>query len=621
MSKLKPLAISEILGDQFFIRHYQRGYRWTKQQVEQLLDDIDSFSLENGEDKPTFYCLQPVVLKKMNTKLTSDNYLTGEWYEVIDGQQRLTTIYLILQYINEFWIGRQKKDIFKVNYETRKDSVNFLESIKVNDDDLTVDINKSNIDFYHISKAYQAIRNWEVSYNNKKNKPFKSEDFLPKLLNRSKIIWYEVEQEEDSTQLFERLNLGKIDLTNSELIKALFLSKDSFNELTTEDKRVKHYEIASLWDEIEHKLNEQDIKFWSFITNNNRDCFDTKIDLILDLISGKSDKNIDPLYTFLWLLEKSENFDEDKKISGLSSIWEEIEQFYHVLIEWSNDRELYHLIGYLISSKEVEDYKIPKLNTLVQFSMQHSKDKFRGYINQLICNSVKYDISELNYLDHSNELFNLLLLFNVEIYRTSASIDNFYPFKQHKSNMWSLEHIHAQNSEGLNKTKKDQWLQWTTLHVPVLRDLKNHPKFKKNIETIDALLYSAEGFLENTDTLDWNRFNSLSLKIANLLSSDTEKQDSQTHRLGNMALLSQPDNASLNNTAFEVKRREIIRLDKQGSFIPIATRRVFLDYYSSNNSLEHKYLWSSCDADSYVKEIKRTLSTYLPSNSHPNTLN
>lgn len=378
MIKLEPLAISEILDKQFFIRDYQRGYRWTEQQVKQLLDDIDSFipmQLSNDPSKKTFYCLQPIVLKNLTQDFKDKKGLEGDWYEVIDGQQRLTTFYLILQYINEFWTGLQKKKIFKINYETREESVDFLKNVRISGDFITVDINKENIDFFHISTAYQVIRTWEIEYSrNHDKKDFDEAEFQSKFLRHSKIIWYEVEQEEDSIELFERLNLGKIPLTNSELTKALFLSGDSFKELSKEEKRIKHFEIASLWDEIEHKLNEPNKIFWSFITNKERDSFDTKIDLILDFIAEKKESEPDPLYTFLTFLAKSKKTSSASNSSPLSEIWKEIEQFYHTLIEWSNNRDLYHLVGYLVSCKEfskhdeVEGYRKESLYDLMKVS-------------------------------------------------------------------------------------------------------------------------------------------------------------------------------------------------------------------------------------------------------------
>jgi uncharacterized protein with ParB-like and HNH nuclease domain len=81
--------VQSLLSEHFYVPKYQRGYRWTKKQVEDLLNDIDRFTPSN-ECKDTWYCLQPLVVKKDEDK---------GWL-LIDGQQRLTTIKLILLHLN-----------------------------------------------------------------------------------------------------------------------------------------------------------------------------------------------------------------------------------------------------------------------------------------------------------------------------------------------------------------------------------------------------------------------------------------------------------------------------------------------------------------------------------------
>ena len=76
------MSINELKGT-FFIPAYQRGYRWTEEQVRQLLNDLFQFSNHHGEGE--FYCLQPIIVKKRNE---------NEW-EVVDGQQRLTLLWLL----------------------------------------------------------------------------------------------------------------------------------------------------------------------------------------------------------------------------------------------------------------------------------------------------------------------------------------------------------------------------------------------------------------------------------------------------------------------------------------------------------------------------------------------
>src|SRR5699024_8668886 len=140
-----------------------RGYRWTELQVKQLLDDIDTFEPQPiaGRNENTFYCLQPVAVKLLSEEKKKEFDLEGEWFEVIDGQQRLTTIFLIIQYINQKWKGEDKLAQFSMYYETRTGSKSYLENLKVNADD-TVNISKENIDYYYMSVALFSIRKWQL---------------------------------------------------------------------------------------------------------------------------------------------------------------------------------------------------------------------------------------------------------------------------------------------------------------------------------------------------------------------------------------------------------------------------------------------------------------------------
>src|SRR5690554_5017095 len=159
-SKLTLKPINDLLGESFFIPAYQRGYRWTKRQVKELLNDIWDFRLNNQEgSKEAFYCLQPVVVSKRN-----------ESWEVVDGQQRLTTINLILEYLKGA-LTFLEKEKYTIYYETRPNSYDFLQNIDFSRKD-------ENIDYYHICIAYETIGEW-----------FKSKDgnaklnFLNTLLN------------------------------------------------------------------------------------------------------------------------------------------------------------------------------------------------------------------------------------------------------------------------------------------------------------------------------------------------------------------------------------------------------------------------------------------------------
>jgi uncharacterized protein with ParB-like and HNH nuclease domain len=598
---LELRSINQLYNKQFFIPHYQRGYRWTDTQVRQLLTDIDSFvptQLPINPNEKTFYCLQPIAVKLLSDEIKKEFKLEGDWYEVVDGQQRLTTIFLILQYINQKWRGEDKLEQFTLFYETRNGSAGYLKSLKINADD-TVDISKESIDYYYFSNALQTIRNWQLSYEEKNGKKLNTASFQSTFEEFSKIIWYEVSNQ-DGRKLFERLNLGKIPLTNSELVKALFLSSESFKKTPSEEKRIKQFEVARLWDEIEHKLNEEDLKFWSFLTNKSRATFETKIELILDMITEKSSAEKDELFTFLKLYKM-----QAEQENGLDIVWEEIQYFYYTLLQWYTDKEYYHKIGYLISSRNFGSFKGVDLNELVKFHLSETKDEFNDRIHNLIRDSLNFELSELRYdnLNHHNPIFNTLLLFNVETCLKSDAIIEFYPFKLHKENKWSFEHIHARKSENFDKSKKEPWLKWLNIHKGILEEFEGEEKANQLIEQIDQY---------NNAEITWQRFSVIFNNVNLFFTEENDTIDQESEGLRNLALLSQPDNSALNNSVFEVKRREIIRMDKEGHFIPICTKRAFLKYYNEESTSSQNYFWASSDRENYFNAMNNILTKYLP---------
>jgi hypothetical protein len=353
MSDICEMTVSQLLGMSFFIPSYQRGYRWSEQQVKDLLNDIDTFepNPSNGE----WYCLQPLVVKRVEDSERQKYGLDEkDWYEVVDGQQRLTTIFFIIHYINEMWVGEQKNEEPALNYHTsRQNCVEFLKDICVNGNDRTVSVNNKYIDYWYISSAYNVIHEWVQGKD-----PFNNNDFQSKFKEKTKVLWYDVDNTEDSVNIFTRLNIGKIPLTNAELVKALFLSKDSIKRIIEKDKRdekldekeselhkeevkLKQLQIASEWDMIERTLNEP--AFWGFITNEKPEDYPTKIQFLLDLSVKKPDRRNE--------FSAFHDFYERLNSDTFSAVWEEVASNFETIHEWFIDHELYHLIGYLIFRK------------------------------------------------------------------------------------------------------------------------------------------------------------------------------------------------------------------------------------------------------------------------------
>ncbi len=114
--KLQLRSIFDLLKERFLVPSYQRGYRRPARQVEALLDDLAAFQLSSRQSNPnTFYCLQPVVVRRRPE---------NEW-ELVDGQQRLTTIFLILRALRDV-AKMLSRDCYEIAYQTREGSAEFL---------------------------------------------------------------------------------------------------------------------------------------------------------------------------------------------------------------------------------------------------------------------------------------------------------------------------------------------------------------------------------------------------------------------------------------------------------------------------------------------------------------
>ena len=581
MDKLKVIPVENLLEKKFFIPSYQRGYRWTKTQVNDLLNDILEFQ-EKDKTEGEFYCLQPIVVTKSKSK--NDNW------EIIDGQQRLTTLYILLCHLEDARkILFSSSEKYSISYETREkekySSKIFLENILS-----TKSVDNTNIDFYHISKASLTIKKWF------KNKKINKADFVNTLLkvnmknkidmaNNIRFIWYEVqtENEEDAKNIFTRINMGKIPLTNAELIKALFFIN---GKQTNKEKEKYQQKLAYEWDNIENKL--QNKKFWFFLNKTNTSK-PTKIEFIFDLIANKYHKeaSIDisksndyyTFYIFDYLINKKTK----------DELWKEIKTYFRTFEEWYHNNKYYHLIGYLIHiGKDVEKIK--------ELSNDISKSKFENELLQLIKEGIKLESKKLIELSYSNDndkekIRDILLLFNV--ISTMNSKYSKFPFEQFIREKWSLEHIHAQNSEDLKTDTQRKLL------------LEEQKIFFQNIQE-KAIINKINNILES-DNIELDNFVKLQEEI---FKRYTEDDSINIDSIDNMALLRVKDNSVLNNNIFPIKRDKIIELDQKGSFIPICTKNIFLKYYSKDVMQNSK--WANKDRKMYLTEIETQLTEFLP---------
>lgn len=674
MDKLQLVKIKDILGMNFFIPDYQRGYRWEPQQAKDLLNDINEFINKRKNDKE-IYCLQPLVVKQLvvddlndiieakskeDAKKVRKAILKGSW-EIIDGQQRLTTIFIILMLLGE-------KEIYSIEYQTRKGDSNsneenkkvgskeFLSEILIkNIENQEENLKDENIDFYHMHNVGTAIKNWLENCNEEKKETLRNT-----LLNSIQFIWYETEDEEP-INVFERLNIGKIPLTNAELIKALFLNRANY-DIDNKETEQKRFKIASDWDKIEYAL--QNDEFWLFI-HEKEYSNPTRIDFILDYIFQENRLNIknfnkkdfgnDEFKTFRYFIKAFDEKSLDENIVEWieQTAWPEIKRVYNIFNEWYHDYKFYHYIGFLTSegkNKSIYKYLNNWNDEKVKNDKEQKTDKNyftkEDFVEKYLKNEIKSEVQKIinefgEKLTFEDFVFDeeikvvekgeekpktisktkcrpILLLHNIEtiiqqneklVEESKYNLPNFskFPFHLYKSEKWDIEHISSASGDNFRQEKDRE--DYLKLAVPYL----SKEEHKDLINDINKYLKGES-----------NDFDSLLEKI--LMSTGSISDG--LNKIWNFTLLDSSTNREYKNSIFPVKRAYIANKEKgyktkkddknmlvpdvnskEVAFIPPCTKNVFTKFYTPiPTSLTN---WTETDAKKYLEDIEEKLNDYL----------
>lgn len=193
-NQVKTLYIKDLCNnDKYIVPIYQRNYAWGKDEIELLIQDI--FEALNKNEGKNYYIGSLVVSK------------SKDGYEVIDGQQRLTTLKLLLSYYN------QEKNIY-LDFEHRKESNDSFEKLH------SKQSQKNSIE-----QGFQIIKNYnELLDKDKKQK------FFNFLLERVVILRTEVPEDTDLNHYFEIMNNRGEQLEKHEVLKARLMDKLQENE-------------------------------------------------------------------------------------------------------------------------------------------------------------------------------------------------------------------------------------------------------------------------------------------------------------------------------------------------------------------------------------------------------
>lgn len=602
MSKSIELkTIYDLLGLNFFVPSYQRGYRWTEQQVKDLLQDIYDFAYKDKE-KGEFYCLQPIVVKQCNAELIQHYGLKSEldgnrWYEVIDGQQRLTTLHILLSYFERHLGGASLKaeygrEKFVIEYETRRQTRPYLENITDS---------YGNIDCEYIFHAYQTIDNW---FANQSQPRTAREEFMSTLLkadvarNPVQVIWYELPtqglSDRDSRALaidtFARLNIGKIPLTNAELVKALFLQKRNFED---GEENLRQIEIAKEWDQMESALQEK--KFWAFLNKDGNDS-PVRIEFLFDTMyqiekSKMGDSDAEKEYgndqyaTFRFF---NKMFTTEPSSETVLTAWKEVKDYFNTFRDWYEENEWYHYIGYLIwegthsikdiYSKYRKSCKSKFTETLISWAKESlEKISYTETDGQCDFNNTYENTSP-------KDLRALFLLYNIAFILQKKAFYYRFPFDLFKSEKWDIEHISSQTENSLKDKKSQEGWLYEALNALGEKDRQDYEDAMQNVQSFQ-------------EKRKW---------IINRVGEDAIDEKLK-NSIGNLTLLSAKINRSYGNNIFPAKRKAIIDKDKDGAFILLCTKNAFLKYNTSGNNLR----WTEEDILRSMNHIVEVLKDYI----------
>ena len=662
------LTVEKLVGMKFRIPSYQRGYRWRKQHVDTLLNYLELFSqeLEGEADSPRVYSLQPLVVKRtvptekkqeLLDKLkgvegvdVAEELFEEYWeWEVIDGQQRLTTLFLILMYL-------QCSNIYSITYDTRISSKLFLERFAHVEASMK-DEAKTNIDFCRMYEVYGAIEKWFED----KDQAYRSK-FAKLIFERVQFIWYESVGEK-AIEVFTRLNIGNIKLTDAELIKALILDQSSFLDATgqhyRDDAQLKlaRGKISAEWDAIERRL--QDDSFWLYLQpyDEKKKEPPTRIDFLLQQVAARAplrdvvlDESVHDEHELFHRYEKffrAHRSTPAERMDARKQIWSLISDVYHVLEEWFEDSKLYHYTGYLmaVENKRIivgsllnDWYERPNRGAFVQKLEERMKTSLNGIRDYARDQSVQGQqpktildvVYDSDGCPAKANCKRLLLLHNVltviqlgefmadnALYRGQRVYYKF-PFNLYKREDWEIEHVDPHTDNAMEK-RKDQ-IDWLMGTYPYMSD-----QIKERIISFCG---------ENPNN---EEFSNLRDECSALVEQGIEHlENDEKNMIWNFVLLDGGTNSSYGNSLFPAKRRTImfkeqgvklknfrfsdpdangvrkVEWDEEPAtspFVPLCTKQVFLQYYSSTGV--SPLVWSKNDAQSYYDNMKKVLQRFL----------
>lgn len=612
-------VFGEYLGNDklYNIPEYQRGYKWTEQQVRQLLKDIHEF--DTGGDEELFYCLQNITLVEKNGN-----------YNVVDGQQRLTTLALLLSYFNETSLVKNK-----IHYAVRQPSNTFLQNIISNENNFIENIIESQSfdefvadsdnDFQDIYFMYSAIRSINLWFIGKdaEAKPIDRVDFKEKLLNNVKLIVNRISGIEEQ-ELFMNLNAGRVHLDGSDLVRAILITRVAKQEMEEHDSseiktvvRLNERRVRIGWelDELNAWWSKKDVSaYFTPFTNIKTGEKET--------IKFNQEKHPINLLYKLWS-EINQNTEKEIRLSLFETkntnaldLYISIIQLHRTLKDWYEDREIYHLLGFLFSLKALTFQKVLKdwnkaSNTRIKFICtlkaeikkaifgdepkdgEESESGIEFWLNKI----KDYNTETPTYWKGISELQKILLLLDIIEHANEKESGIPLPFLRpsyFNNQKEDEEHIYPATPQDITEKR--------------FKDLPDP------MSSIENYLKKINAGYDGESVIKWgissDIWQYLSAEVKNEKLGNLKKEIHQKrpiNSIGNLVLLHLSINRGFGNDYYTDKRISVINNTENGEYVRQHTLKVFVKQTESSDLND----WSMHDITSNADRVHNTLLDFF----------
>lgn len=520
----------------FIIPEYQRPYVWQRENIEELIEDL-YFAFENKSNSE--YFLGSLVLKKTNNKGYSE-------YEVLDGQQRLSTFFMMLAVIRDLLeIEGYKDTIRKMLYQEKNELLNTPTRERITyliRDNVEDFINKYILEegkTFDIESLQQLTKSDNTSISNMASAIIVIKEMLDEkddlmeftkfILNKALFIYVSTDNTEDAFRLFTILNDRGIPLTCSDILKSI-----NVGELNGK-RELKKY--SKRWEVIEGKYGDNFDKFLMLVRST--------------IVKQKASGNV--------LDEFQRNiYEKDRLKKGIETIEliSKYDEIYDDIIELYNKKlsnSYKNLITIMKVGIESQEW-IPPL--------MYYYNKFNTYMLEMFLKKLEYKFvgDWINQETPSKRIENMNKIMKELEYTSRDELDEFF-----ESDLFNIDKESYKVAISGDIYRK-RYCKYLLLKLEYLMsDDTVHISGYKTI-SVEHILPQNPG-----DKSQWMKdFNEESRKL-------------WTNKIANLVLVSKRKNSKLSNLDYEEKKKRYLN-DRVDAF---KASKIFLD---SNNKWNVKIL-------------------------------